>query len=502
MATFPLIENFQRAGQGHVFAFFNQLPAAGQQALLAEAAEIDLDELALLTRTLLAKNPANSAGSGDLEPAPYVPLPEQGGDATAWAQAKAVGETALRAGRVAAFTVAGGQGTRLGWDGPKGTFPITPVKQKPLFQVFAEKLRAAGARYGRPLHWFIMTSHANHEATGAFFAEHKFFGLDSARVHFFRQGRMPAVDFTGKILLEAPGRIAMSPDGHGGSLRALDRSGVLDLLKSEGIDTISYFQVDNPLVRCIDPTFLGWHFVQGSEMSSKMVAKAYPEEKVGHFCVQQGRLVVVEYSDLPLARQRELDPATGRLRFHAGSVAIHVIDREFARRMAHSTHSMDSTSSPQAGFLLRQGYGGQAGQAAEGKNLPFHRADKKIPVIDAAGKPVQPAAANGAKFEMFVFDALPFAKNPIVIETRRADDFSPVKNAEGADSPQTCRDDQLRQFARWLRAAGATAETDADGHSRRVLEVSPLFGYDEDTFAQAWEKLSPKPAVADGLYLE
>jgi UDP-N-acetylglucosamine/UDP-N-acetylgalactosamine diphosphorylase len=473
MATFPLIETFQRAGQGHVFAFFNQLPAAGQQALLAEAAEIDLDELARLTRTLLAKNPEAGAGLGDLAPAPYVPLPESGGDATAWAQAKAMGEAALRAGRVAAFTVAGGQGTRLGWDGPKGTFPVTPVKQKPLFQVFAEKLRAAGARYGRPLHWFIMTSHANHEATAAFFAEHKFFGLDQARVHFFRQGRMPAVDFTGKILLETPGRIAMSPDGHGGSLRALDRNGVLDLLKSEGIDTISYFQVDNPLVRCIDPAFLGWHFSQGSEMSSKMVAKAYPEEKVGHFCVQQGRLVVVEYSDLPPARQRELDPATGRLRFHAGNVAIHVLDREFARRMS-------------------------AGE----NRLSFHRADKKIPGIDAAGKPVQPAAPNGAKFEMFVFDALPFAKNPVVIETRRADDFSPVKNAEGADSPKTCRADQLRQFARWLRAAGAPVETDADGYPHPALEVSPLFGYDEDTFAQAWEKLSPKPAVADGLYLE
>jgi len=481
MATFPIIENFQRAGQGHVFTFFNQLPAAEQQVLLAEAAEIDLDELALLARTLLAKNPAASAGFGDLAPAPYVPLPEQGGDARAWAQARAMGEVALRAGRVAAFTVAGGQGTRLGWDGPKGTFPITPVKQKPLFQVFAEKLRAAGARYGRPLHWFIMTSHANHEETLAFFAEHKFFGLDQARVHFFRQGRMPAVDFAGNILLEAPGRIAMSPDGHGGSLRALDRSGVLDLLKSEGIDTISYFQVDNPLVRCIDAAFLGWHFAQGSEMSSKMVAKAYPEEKVGHFCVQQGRLVVVEYSDLPLARQHELDPATGRLRFHAGNVAIHVIDREFARRMARSTSS---------------------GQAAEGKTLPFHRADKKISVIDAAGKAVQPAAPNGAKFEMFVFDALPFAKNPVVIETRRADDFSPVKNAEGADSPQTSNDDQLRQFARWLRAAGATVETDADGRPHPALEISPLFGYDEDTFAQAWEKLSPRPAVTDGLYLE
>jgi UDP-N-acetylglucosamine/UDP-N-acetylgalactosamine diphosphorylase len=481
MATFPLIETFQRAGQGHVFAFFNQLPAAGQQALLAEAAEIDLDELAQLTRTLLAKNPAASADFGELAPAPYVPLPESGGDATAWAQAKAVGEAALRAGRVAAFTVAGGQGTRLGWDGPKGTFPVTPVKQKPLFQVFAEKLRAAGAGYGRPLHWFIMTSHANHEATMAFFAEHKFFGLDQARVHFFRQGRMPAVDFTGKILLEAPGRIAMSPDGHGGSLRALDRSGVLDLLKSEDIDTISYFQVDNPLVRCIDPAFLGWHFAQGSEMSSKMVAKAYPEEKVGHFCVQQGRLVVVEYSDLPLTRQRELDPATGRLRFHAGNVAIHVIDREFARRMARSTSS---------------------GQTSGKNRLSFHRADKKIPGIDAAGKPVQPAAPNGAKFEMFVFDALPFAKNPIVIETRRSDDFSPVKNAAGADSPQTCRGDQLGQFARWLRAAGATVETDENGRPHTVLEVSPLFGYDEDSFVQAWKKLSPKPSLADGLYLE
>ncbi len=450
MATFPLSENFQRAGQGHVFAFFNQLPAAGQQALLAEAAEIDLDELALLTRTLLAKNPAASAGLSDLAPAPYVPLPEQGGDAVAWVQAKAAGEAALRAGRVAAFTVAGGQGTRLGWDGPKGTFPVTPVKRKPLFQVFAEKLRAAGARYGRPLHWFIMTSHANHEATAAFFAEHKFFGLDPARVHFFRQGRMPAVDFTGKILLEAPGRIAMSPDGHGGSLRALDRSGVLDLLKSEGIDTISYFQVDNPLVRCIDPSFLGWHLGQGSEMSSKMVPKAYPEEKLGHFCVQQGRLVVIEYSDLPLDRQRENDPAAGRLRFHAGSIAIHVLDREFVRRMARSTGS-------------GQAHSAGSGQAAGENRLAFHRADKKISVIDAAGKPVQPAAPNGVKFEMFVFDALPFAKNPIVIETRRADDFSPVKNAAGTDSPQTCRDDQLRQFARWLRAAGVAVETDEGG---------------------------------------
>ncbi|MDE3085069.1 MAG: UTP--glucose-1-phosphate uridylyltransferase, partial [Verrucomicrobiota bacterium] len=212
MATPPsLIEKFGQAGQSQVFAFFDKLSAAQQQALLAEAAEVDLDELARLARTLLAPGARPGVNLDGLAPALYEPLPDHGGNAEQWAQACAAGEAALRAGRVAAFTVAGGQGTRLGYDAPKGTFPVTPVRRKTLFQVFAEKLRAVGARYGRPLHWFIMTSHANHAATESFFAEHKFFGLDRGKVHFFRQGRMPAVDFEGKILLDEPGRIALSP---------------------------------------------------------------------------------------------------------------------------------------------------------------------------------------------------------------------------------------------------------------------------------------------------
>ena len=473
MASHPLIENFRHAGQGHVFAFFDQLAPAAQHRLLDEAAEIDLAEIAQLSRTLLAPGAACSVNLDGLDPAPYEARPENGGDAPAWAKARAAGEAALRAGRVAAFTVAGGQGTRLGYDGPKGTFPVTPVKHKPLFQVFAEKIRAAGLRFGRPLHWFIMTSHQNHAATEAFFAENKFFGLDRARVHFFRQGRMPAVDFAGKILLESPGAIALSPDGHGGSLRALERSGALDLVAREQIDILSYFQVDNPLVHSADRAFIGWHVLRASQMTSKMVSKAYPEEKLGHFCLQGGRLVVVEYSDLPMAMQRETEP-DGRLRYPAGSIAIHVLDREFIRHVAR----------------------GQAGTS-----LPFHRANKKIPTIDAAGRPVKPAEANGVKFELFVFDALPFAKNPVVIETLRADDFSPVKNAEGVDSPQTCRDDQLRQFVRWLRSSGAAIETDASGLPRFAIEVSPLFGYDEESFAAAWKKLSPRPAISAGLYL-
>ena len=471
MASHPLIEKFHRAGQGQVFAFFDQLPPGAQRRLLAEAAEIDLAEIARLTRTLLVPGAAAGVDLSGLEPAPYEALPGRGGDLAAWAKARAAGDAALRAGRVAAFTVAGGQGTRLGYEGPKGAFPVTPVRRKPLFQVFAEKIRAAGLRHGRPLHWFIMTSHQNHAATEAFFAEHKCFGLDRAHVHFFRQGRMPAVDFAGKILLESPGAIALSPDGHGGSLRALERCGALDLLERERIDLRSYFQVDNPLVRCVDPAFIGWHVLRSSQMSSKMVPKAHAEEKLGHFCRQADRLVVVEYSDLPLAMQRETLP-DGRLRYAAGSIAIHLLDRDFIRHLA-------------------------SGGAA----LPFHRADKKVPTIDAAGRPVKPAAANAVKFELFVFDALPFARNPLVIETSRADDFSPVKNAEGADSPQTCRDDQLRQFARWLAAHGVAVETDATGLPAAEIEISPLFGYDEESFAEAWKKLSPKPPVSAGLYL-
>jgi UDP-N-acetylglucosamine/UDP-N-acetylgalactosamine diphosphorylase len=289
---------------------------------------------------------------------------------------------------------------------------------------------------------------------------------------------MPAVDFGGKILLESRAAVAMSPDGHGGSLRALQRSGALDLMKSEGVDTLSYFQVDNPLVRCVDPEFIGWHLLRGAEMSAKMIPKAYPEEKLGHFCLQHGRLVVIEYSDLPMALQREIDPQTGRLRYPAGSIAIHILDREFIGRMAGRT------------------------DGAAGPVLPFHRADKKIATIDAAGNPVRPDRPNGAKFEMFVFDALPFARNGLVIETQRADDFSPVKNADGVDSPRTARDDQLRQYARWLVSVGAPLPTDGTGLPWFLLEVSPLFGYDKVSFAERWEKLSIKPPITDGLYLE
>jgi UDP-N-acetylglucosamine/UDP-N-acetylgalactosamine diphosphorylase len=473
MSTSPLIQQFRDAGQGQVLAFFDRLSPSEQEHLLSQAEEIDLDEIARLKSTLIDKGASAGVDLQGLVPAPYEKRPEHGGDAAAWQEARRVGEEALRAGRVAAFTVAGGQGTRLGFEGPKGTFPVTPVKHKTLFQVFAEKIRAVGEQYGKPLHWFIMTSHQNHEATEKFFQEHNYFGLSPERVHLFRQGRMPAVDFDGKILLESPSSIALSPDGHGGSLRALERSGSLDLMEREGIDTISYFQVDNPLVQCVDAEFVGWHILRGSEMSSKMLPKAYAEEKLGHFCLQNGNLVVVEYSDLPMEMQRETDEA-GQLRFNAGSIAIHVLDRDFVRRMSRRDDS---------------------GEAAGDSPLPFHRADKKIPTVDEGGNAVKPDAPNGIKFEMFVFDALPFARNPLVIETSRENEFAPVKNAEGLDSPQTSREAQVKLFASWVKSEGGEVPA-------VTFEVSPLFGYDQTSFSNSWRALPSKPEIGEGTYLE
>jgi UDP-N-acetylglucosamine/UDP-N-acetylgalactosamine diphosphorylase len=469
-----LIESFQHAGQGQVFQFFDELDSAAQARLIAQAETIDLAEVNSLVEEHVKAEHDGSLNLDGLEPAPYEALPENGGDLAKWEAARAAGAAALQAGRVAAFTVAGGQGTRLGYDGPKGTYPVTPVTEKTLFQVFAEKIARSGERFGVTIPWFILTSEINNDATVAAFEAADFFGLERDSVHFIVQGLVPAVDYEGKILLAEKGKIAMTPDGHGGSLRALVRSGAVDIMQAQGIDIVSYFQVDNPIVQCIDPAFIGFHVLGDSELSSKMVPKAYALEKVGHFCLQNGQTLVVEYSDMPNEMQEETT-ADGGIRFNGGSVAIHIFDRDFIAR---------------------------AGGGSAGAKLPFHRADKKIPYVNAAGEVIKPDAPNGVKFEMFVFDALPLAKNPVIIEAARADDFSPVKNAEGVDSPKSCKEDQLRMFARWLKAAGENIETDATGLPAIAFEISHRFAADEADFVAQWAALDPKPKIQDGVVIK
>jgi UDP-N-acetylglucosamine/UDP-N-acetylgalactosamine diphosphorylase len=266
---------------------------------------------------------------------------------------------------------------------------------------------------------------------------------------FFAQGTMPAIGTDGKLLLAEKDSLALSPNGHGGSLTALAASGALADMAQRGVETISYFQVDNPLVRCVDPLFIGLHHEAKAEMSAKALPKREPLEKLGNFCIVDGKTTVIEYSDMP----EDLACATrpdGRLKFSAGSIAIHLFSRTFVERLTK---------------------GGRC-------SLPFHRAIKKVKHIDGAGKHIEPEQPNAVKLEMFVFDALPLAKKSVILETRRLEEFSPVKNATGADSLNTCLHDQVRRAAAWLTAAGHAVPRDAANEVACAIEISPLFALD------------------------
>jgi UDP-N-acetylglucosamine/UDP-N-acetylgalactosamine diphosphorylase len=464
---------FEEAGQGHVFNFWDRLGQEERRHLLKQACQIDLTRLKDASREALGQAGFANDSDADLEPAPWIPLPS-GVDATRlWEEAEGIGEELLNAGKIAAFTVAGGQGTRLGFNGPKGAFPITPVSQKSLFQLFAEKIKAAQMRFEKPIMWFIMTSEINDEATKKFFIDNDNFGLSSSRVRFLRQGMMPAICPTGEIILERPDRISMNPDGHGGFFRAVVDNGVAEEMRNAGIETISYFQVDNPLAPFLEPAFLGFHSMSGSEMSSRAAHKKGPDEKVGVFCKRNGNLSVIEYSDLPdnLARLRSED---GNLVFNAGNLAMHAIDLAFVERI--------------------------------GKNkgiykLPYHSAKKKVPTVDAQGCKVTPKEPNGIKLETFVFDAIPLAKAPCIVEVCRADAFSPIKNADGEDSIATCRSDQLRKYARWVREAGGELPIDETGEPNISFEITPQFADNQDEFTRRWRDIS-NPCIEDGLILD
>lgn len=428
-------------GQGHVLAFYDELPPDRQAALLEQAAALDLERLDRLVERYVRTAPATDV-TGKIEPAPIVPA----GGGTLHEQALRRGEELLAAGKAAAFVVAGGQGTRLGYEGPKGCFECTPVTKKPLFQVFAEQILAASKRYNVSIPWYVMTSPANDVATRAFFRQHRNWGLADKDVFFLVQGTMPAFDLDGKILLAAKDQLALSPNGHGGSLLALRESGALADMARRGAELISYFQVDNPLVRALDPVFLGLHDLQGAQMSAKVLPKRDPLEKLGNVCLVDGRMTVIEYSDMPekLARECTED---GRLRFSAGSIAIHVLSRRFVEELT-------------------------GGGPLE---LPYHRAVKKVPFVNAAGELVKPDKPNAVKLEMFVFDALPLAAKAMILETVRSEEFSPIKNAAGEDSLASSLHDQVRRAAVWLEQAGVRVPRDAEGQVAAAIEISPLF---------------------------
>lgn len=468
-----IIEKLKNAGQEQLLNFWNELNEEEKKNLAAQINNIDFDYINGLVKSHVLQMPETKIPS-DLSPAPFFPAdPKDAEQAKLYSEAKAKGVELLKNGKVAALTVAGGQGTRLGFDGPKGTYPITPVKKKTLFQYFAESILRANKKYGCEIQWFIMTSLLNDKTTKDFFRDNNYFGLNPSSVMFFTQGTMPCIGYDGKILLAAKDSLALAPDGHGGTLLALKVSGALDKMKAAGVELISYFQVDNPLVSVVDPLFIGLHSLEKSEMSARMLSKTGPYEKLGNFCVSNGRLEIIEYSDLPndLAEARNED---GSLQFIAGSPAIHVISREFVERLT-STGKLD---------------------------LPWHRADKKVPFVDNDGNEISPESSNAVKLESFIFDALPLASRTMVLEARREEEFAPTKNPTGVDSVESCREMLIARDAKRLEKAGVEIPKKEDGSPECAIELSPKTFLDDEDAIEYTKGRQVKIARGEELYLE
>ncbi len=464
-------QELEKHNQQHLLKFYDQLTPDELQSLLDDIKTIDLNATDRWIEKYVTSTPEEIVPE-QFDPAPYYPLnPEDAQVRQKYDQAKKLGEELIAGGKVAAFVVAGGQGTRLGFDGPKGNFPVSPVKNKPLFQLFAEMIRSASKKYNTALPWYIMTSPLNHNQTVEFFKENAYFGLPKEDVFIFQQGTLPNFAFDGKILLAEKHQIARSPDGHGGSLKALYDSGAIDHMKKRGVKHISYWQVDNALINIFDPLFVGLHAMENSQMSSKTVIKANPTEKVGNFCLVDGRVTVIEYSDLP-DEKAHMKNSDGSLAFRLGSIAIHIIDVSFVEQIN-----------------------------SKGFSLPFHRAVKKIPHIDEQGNKISPEKPNGVKLETFIFDALPLADNSMILETDRSQEFGPVKNATGVDSVETSQQLQIDRAADWLEAAEVDVPRRSNGSADAIIEISPLFALHKEDIAEKTDKI-PHIKPAGRIYIE
>ncbi len=440
-----LRQRLQSHGHDHLLEALESLPEMHRANLLRELERIDLGEL----RALHARREQKDT-LPERERIQPLPVPMIGdGERELFTIS---GRNSVRNGGVAYLVVAGGQGTRLGFDYPKGMFPIGPLSKKTLFQLHAEKVLALHRMSGARIPLLVMTSPATDEATRLYFKRKNYFRLPPQDVWFFCQGTMPAVDLaTGRLLLEAPGCLCLSPNGHGGTITGLLDSGLLDRLGELGVHTIYYFQVDNPLVNLADFLFIGRHVANNAEVSSKVLPKTGPKEKVGNFVLVDGRCSMIEYSDLPDEWAHEKDEQ-GRLKLWAGNPAIHLFDVEFLRKIT-----------------------------AQADRLPWHLARKKVAHLGHAN----PETENALKFERFIFDILPHAERWTVLPTEREEEFAPVKNKDGVDSPASAQALMCAQAARWLRKAGIEVPEGIK------VEISPLFALDEAELLDNAKKIPP-----------
>ncbi|KAG7391794.1 hypothetical protein PHYPSEUDO_003414 [Phytophthora pseudosyringae] len=468
----PLRKAFEEAGQGHVFRFVDAGKVSAQDArkLVESLRQYDPQQIAaLFERSTKAASVTNVAADEvtPLEEGVVHQLSETAPELKAkWLD---LGLEAVSKGMAGALVLSGGQGTRLGFAGPKGMYDIGLPSGKSLFEIFALRVlkvqQLAQTRFNLaespkiPL--LVMTSEMNHETTMSFFRDNEYFGLAGDQLHFFCQGTLPCFTNDGKFILETASRLARASDGNGGIYPALKRSGVLDLLSARNVQYLHVFSVDNALCKVADPVFIGYCVDQDADCANKVVWKSRPDESVGVVAKRNGAYCVVEYSELDRAASEQVDPATGKLSFGAANICNHFFRMDFLQRCCNQT------------------------------DAEYHVAKKKIPYVNDEGTAtVTPTSNTGVKLETFIFDVFPLSKSMKVLGVAREDEFAPVKNAPGAasDSPDTARQLISEQCKRWLQAAGASF---ADSTSDAICEILPSLSYNGEGLEEVARSKSP-----------
>lgn len=387
-------------GQEHVLKYYEELSEEDKKALLKQIEETDFSILKKCSEL------GKSGARGTFRPLEAMQLSEIEAHKEEFTE---LGLETIKAGKAGAVLLAGGMGTRLGSDNPKGMYDIGLTKHVYIFQRLIENLLDAVKQAdGSYIHLFIMTSEKNNDATINFFNEQNFFGYPKEKISFFRQEMAPASDYNGKVYMEEKGRISTSPNGNAGWFTSMIGAGLLEVIHKEGIEWLNIFAVDNVLQRICDPCFIGATVSRGVSVGSKVVRKNAPDEKVGVMCLEDDKPSIVEYYELS-DEMKEAKDANGDPAYNYGVILNYLFNVNALEAIAYGT-------------------------------LPLHVVEKKIPHIDENGNAVKPETPNGCKFEQLVLDMIHMLDTCLPYEVVREYEFAPIKNKEGVDSVESARE--------------------------------------------------------------
>lgn len=395
----------KKYGQEHLLNHYEGLEEQKKKELLDEIENIDFDLITSLYGT--TKNEIKNE-EDDITPMEYLDKYKLN---DMYKYYENIGKRSIKEGKLAAVTMAGGQGTRLGHDGPKGTYDIGLDSHKSLFELLSDDLKEEGKKYNVTIPWFIMTSRENNKETVEFFEKHKNFGYQKDKnLFFFVQGELPMMDTEGKILIGEDGLIKLAADGHGGIYESLVKTKMIEHMKHMGIEWVFIGGVDNCLVKMVDPVLMGIAIEKQVTVACKSVVKANPHEKVGVFCKRNGKPGVIEYSEITDEMAEQTDE-NNELIYGESHILCNLFNVQAIERMGESP-------------------------------LPYHIAFKKAKYINKDGILVEPESPNAYKFEAFLFDAFGAVDEMAVLRVKREEEFAPVKNADsvGVDCPRTARE--------------------------------------------------------------